>query len=323
MGLKDTMKKIHTWLNQRIFLFVLIALVCGYFLPLTPTLALKNLVIVLFSYMTFANALATSFKEFVKTSRNPVMPLYILGVVHIVTPVIAWVVGMIFFPDNHMVQIGYLISAAVPVGITSLIWTAIVKGNVPVSFGPVTIDTIIAPLLLPLFILFVVGAAIHIDYFTMIFDLLFMVTLPSVIGTLLYDFTKGETKSFAEGAGGVLARVALFGIIFLNSAFVSTSIVWSPLILKILTVTSFVVAIGYFTGYLAGKAVHVNRATTLAIIYSTGMRNIASGLVIATSYFSHETAIPIALAMLFQQPFAALTAKIYEKKFPSKTDAIN
>jgi predicted Na+-dependent transporter len=312
------MKKTHAWLNQHIFLFVLIALAGGYFLPLTPTPAMKNLAIMLFSYMTFSTASATSFREFIKTSRNPQVPLYILSIVHIVTPIVAWVVGLLFFPDNHMVRIGYLISAAVPVGITSLIWTDIVKGNVPISLVTVSIDTIIAPILLPLFILFVVGVAISIDYFTMIFDLLFMITLPSIVGMLLYDFTGGKSKSFSEGAGGILSRVAIFGIIFLNSAFVSTSIVWSPLILKILIVTSLIVAIGYFIGYVAGKAVHANRATTLAIIYCTGMRNIVTGLVIATSYFPHETAMPIALAMLFQQPFAALTAKIYNAKFPLK-----
>ena len=109
-------------------------------------------------------------------------------------------------------------------------------------------------------------------------------------------------------------------IIFLNAAFISTYIVWSHLILEILFVTGLVVAIAYFLGYVAGKAVRADRATTLTIIYSTGMRNIATGLVIATSYFPHETAIPIALAMLFQQPFAALTVKIFNKFFPLENE---
>jgi bile acid:Na+ symporter, BASS family len=80
-------------------------------------------------------------------------------------------------------------------------------------------------------------------------------------------------------------------------------------------VTSFIVAIGYIIGYVAGRAVNADRATIVSIVYSTGMRNIATGLVIATGYFSYETAIPIALTMLFQQPFAALTAKIFQNKF--------
>jgi predicted Na+-dependent transporter len=319
MKYNDRMKKIHTWFNQRIFLFVVIALTGGYFLPLEPTPAMKYLVIVLFSYMTFSTALAYSFRGFLKISRNPGMPLYTLCIVHIGIPVVAWIVGLIFFPDNPLVRIGFLISSAVPVGITSLIWTHIGKGNVPLSLVIVSIDTILAPVLLPLFILFVVGAVVSIDYFKMILDLLFMITLPSIVGMLLYDFSGGKTKSFAEGAGGIMSRLAMFWIIFLNAGFVAPFIVWSPLILKILLVTCLLVALGYFIGYLAGNAVRTDRATILAIIYSTGMRNIVTGLVIATSYFPHETAMPIALAMLFQQPFAALTVKIFNWMFPSES----
>lgn len=310
------MKKTNAWLSQRIFYFVLLSLVFGYFLPITPTPALKNLNIALFSYMTFVTSLTTSFSAFLIIARKPKIPLYILSIVHIVTPIIAWIIGLIFFSHDHLIRIGYLINAAIPVGITSVIWTAIVKGNVPVSLVTVTMDTLIAPVLLPMFILLVAGVAISIDYTTMIIDLLVMITLPSVIGMLLYDFSGGRTKYFAENIGGIMSRISFFGIIFLNAAFVSSSIAWSSLMLKILLVTSLVVAIGYCVGYAAGKIIGSDHPTTLSIIYNTGMRNIATGLVIATGYFLPETAIPVALAMLFQQPFAALTARIYRWKFP-------
>jgi len=147
-----------------------------------------------------------------------------------------------------------------------------------------------------------------------------MITLPSILGMIIFDLTKGKTKSFADGVGGIASRAALVCIIFLNAAFVSSSIVWNHLFFKILLVTSLVIAIGYFVGYIAGKAIGSDHATMLAIIYNTGMRNIATGLVIATSYFPPETAIPIALAMLFQQPFAAITAKIYAWRYPNYSD---
>jgi len=54
------------------------------------------------------------------------------------------------FPDQHLIRIGYLISAAIPVGITSVIWTAIVKGIFPVSLVTVNLDTIIAPVAVPI-----------------------------------------------------------------------------------------------------------------------------------------------------------------------------
>jgi predicted Na+-dependent transporter len=234
--------------------------------------------------------------------------------VHIAIPAVAWGFGLIFFPDNHMVRIGFLIGAAVPVGITSLIWTHMVKGNVPVSLVVVSMDTIAAPALLPLFILFVIGVSVEIDYLAMIIDLVFMITLPSVAGMMLHDLAGSRSKAFSEGAGGVVSRFAFFGIIFLNAGFVSPFIEWTPLVFRIIFVTCLIVAAGYFVGYAAGRVIRADRWTTAAIIYSAGMRNIATGLVIATGYFAHEAAIPIALSMLFQQPFAAITAKIIGKE---------
>lgn len=303
-------------MSRRIFLGVLFAMIAGYFCPLTPTPFLQNLIMVLFGYMTLATSLGTSFKEFLKISRNPKIPVYILSIVHIVTPVVAWIAGQIFFPDNHYIQMGYLISATIPVGVTSIIWTSLVKGNIPVSLVTVTMDTILAPLLLPLFILLFAGVSIHIDYAKMALELLFMITLPSLVGMLLYDTSKGRTKSFAQGGGGILSKLSFGGVIFLNSAFVTPTIEWSPYIFKILAVTLLLVAIGYLIGYVSSRLIHVNHECTLAIIFNTGMRNIATGLVIASSYFPPEVSIPIALSMLFQQPFAAITAKLYKKMFP-------
>ncbi|MEN6414695.1 MAG: bile acid:sodium symporter [Veillonellales bacterium] len=310
------LNKIHRWINQRMFLLVLLAMVLGYFYPLESTPFLQKTIMLLFAYMTLATALGTSFKEFLKVSRNPKIPLYVLSIVHLAVPTIAWVIGKIFFPDSPYIQMGYLISAMIPVGVTSIIWTSMVKGNVPVSLVTVTLDTILAPFFLPLFILLFVGVAVTINYSKMAIDLLFMITLPSLIGMILYDVTKGKTQTFAQGGGGILSKLCLGGVIFLNAAFVTPTITWSPFIFKILAVTLLIVAIGYIIGYVSSKLIHANHEITLAIIYNTGMRNIATGLVIASSYFPPEVAIPIALAMLFQQPLAAVTAKLYKKIFP-------
>jgi predicted Na+-dependent transporter len=317
------MKEANNWLTQRLFQFVLIALACGYFLPITPSSGLKLLVIVLFSFMTFITSLSTSFRDFLVVARNPKMPLYILCIVHIAVPAVAWIMGLVFFPEHPLIRTGYLISAAVPVGVTSIIWTAIVRGNMPVSLVTVTIDVIIAPALLPLFILLTAGVFIQIDYVAMIIDLLCMVTLPSIAGMLLCDYSGGKSRLFAESAGGVLSRIAFFIIIFLNAAFVSSSITMDLLFLQVLVVTGIFVAVGYSVGYAAGKIIRAEHATTLSIIYNTGMRNIVTGLVIAISYFPPETAVPLALTMLFQQPFAALAAKVYQWKFPGYDEHVD
>ena len=303
------MKNLYKLMSDNLFPIFIVAIVLGYFFPLTPTSNLKTLVVMFFGYMTFATGLATSFREFLKVARAPKMPLYILTIVHVATPIIAWIMGKLFFPDHPLIQIGYLITASIPVAVTSVIWTSIAHGNVPVALVTVTADTLITPALMPLILFIAVGVSVSIDYSKIIIDLLFMITLPSLVGMLLYDATDGKTLVFAHGLGGILSRIAYFGVIFLSAAFVAPTISWNPFIVKILLVTISIVIIGYSVGFLAAKLIRADRELMIAIVYNTGMRNIATGLVVAANYFPPETAIPISLALLLQQPVAALIAK--------------
>lgn len=62
--------------------------------------------------------------------------------VHFITPLTAWAVGMVFYPNDSDIRIGYLIGASIPIGVTSIIWTSIlIKGNLGIAFVAVTLDT--------------------------------------------------------------------------------------------------------------------------------------------------------------------------------------
>jgi predicted Na+-dependent transporter len=307
---------LQSWLSRHIFQGVLLFLACGYFVPLEPSSPLKLLIMILFAYMTFTSGLSSSLRGFLKIACKPAIPLYTLCVIHIATPLVAWIVGHLFFPEQPLVQLGYLISGTIPVGVTSLIWTSIGRGNISLSIVTVTIDTLIAPVLLPVFILFIAGVNIQIDYSQMVRDLVLMITIPCLAGMLLHDATHGKAEQFSKGFGGILSRFSLFGVIFLNSSFVSSSIRGNIHVLKILAATCSVVSIGYILGYVAGRVIHAEPDVILSIIYTTGMRNLTTGLVIATNYFTPETALPIALGMLFQQPFAALTLNLFRRRHP-------
>ncbi len=138
--------------------------------------------IVFFAYMTFVTSLETSFKKVVSAFKNPWPSMLAVLLTHIGSPLIAWFMGYIFYINDPMIRFGLLIVAAVPMGVTSIIWTGIAGGDVAVSIMAVTLDTIIAPVLLPGFFMAVAGKFIHIDYFQMVIQLLWMVTIPSIVG---------------------------------------------------------------------------------------------------------------------------------------------
>ena len=194
---------LNAWLGKRMFLVVVTALIGGIFFPLSDSSLLRQTTVLLFAYMTFVTALSTSLRDFLQVLRHPWQPLWILALVHLASPFTAWIVGHVFYPDEPLIRIGYLIGASIPVGVTSIIWTALVQGDLAVSLVAVTLDTFLVPLVLPAFFHFAIGETIEISYLKMVEDLLLMVTIPSLLGMLCNDLSKGRTASFAKSVGGV------------------------------------------------------------------------------------------------------------------------
>ncbi|HPW40994.1 MAG TPA: bile acid:sodium symporter family protein [Bacillota bacterium] len=306
---------INSWFKRRMFFVVVSAVLLGLILPMNTGNNTKMLSIVFFAYMTFVTSLETSFKKVVSAFKNPWPSMLAVLLTHIGSPLIAWFIGYIFYINDPMIRFGLLIVAAVPMGVTSIIWTGIAGGDVAVSIMAVTLDTIIAPVLLPGFFMAVAGKFIHIDYFQMVIQLLWMVTIPSIVGMLLKDATKGRLDYFPQSIGGVTSKASIFFMIYLNASLVAPLLELSLPMLKMLLVVFIMLASNFFLGYI-GSYLFKKRKQELmpAMIYSVGMRNNAFGMVLALSYFTPAMAIPITLSVLFQQPISALIAQVLSCK---------
>ncbi len=311
--------KITAWLSQRMFLIVLSALLCGFLTPLSDSAILRTVVIGAFAYMTFVTALDISFKEFLQVLKKPLIPIWILILIHIISPLIAWLTGLSLFAGNHNVQLGYLIGASTPIGVTSVIWTAMTQGNVSIALVSVTLDTLVVPVMLPFFFQIVIGQVLQLDYMQMMFQLLLMVTVPSLLGMALHDYSSTLLTPAIKIVAGFISKIAFFTVIFINAAIVGPSISWDIATLKIVLITMLLVGAGYFTGFLGSYLLRDrSKATTLAMIYCVGLRNISFGLVLALTFFPPPVAVPITMFILYQQPFAAVIPYLFQKFVPHK-----
>ena len=311
--------KITAWLSQRMFLIVLSALLCGFLTPLSDSAILRTVVIGAFAYMTFVTALDISFKEFLQVLKKPLIPIWILILIHIISPLIAWLTGLSLFAGNHNVQLGYLIGASTPIGVTSVIWTAMTQGNVSIALVSVTLDTLVVPVMLPFFFQIVIGQVLQLDYMQMMFQLLLMVTVPSLLGMALHDYSSTLLTPAIKIVAGFISKIAFFTVIFINAAIVGPSISWDIATLKIVLITMLLVGAGYFTGFLGSYLLRDrSKETTLAMIYCVGLRNISFGLVLALTFFPPPVAVPITMFILYQQPFAAVIPYLFQKFVPHK-----
>jgi len=310
----DKWVKANDWVGSHLFYIVLSAVLLGLFVPIPQLHYLKEMVIVIFAYITFVTSLGTGFKKFISVLKKPGIPVWILILSHIIVPVFAWIYGSLFYHGDAMMRMGLLIIASIPVAVTSILWTSIVGGNIAVTILAVTIDTLIAPVLLPFMFIIIIGTHIQINYVSMVLQLFMMVTIPSIAGMLITDATKGKLDKFAKGSGGLTSRLALFFVIFFNTSLVSPEVILSASLVKTLLLVLLLVISGFAIGYLGSFALKERSwETIMAVVYSVGMRNIAFGLVLAIAYFPTAVSIPVTLAILFQQPTAALISYIYKR----------
>lgn len=309
----------NEWLGKNMFIVVLAGLFIGFSVRIDDSPLLRAIVVALFAYMTFVTALDTSLKDFTKVLLKPWISLWVLILVHLVTPFTAWLAGLIFYPNDPYIRLGYLIGASIPIGVTSVIWTALVRGNMPVSLVAVTLDTLIVPIVMPLFLSIVIGQSIQLDYLKMVEDLMLMVTLPSITGMLLHDLTGGRISSFSKSFGGATSKLGLLVVIAINAAVVVPQITFTTTIIKALLVTLFIVSSGYFVGYL-GSFILKDRTheMTLTLMFNVGIRNNACGLVIALTYFPPVVAIPMTLSILYQQPLATVISRFFKQLKPAE-----
>ncbi|MDF2568985.1 MAG: bass: bile acid transporter [Sporomusa sp.] len=306
--------KITDWLGQHMFFIVLSALFIGFVTPIGDSPVLRTVVVGSFAYMTFVTALGTSFKEFLRVLKKPFVPIWILVLIHIITPMIAWSAGLLLFPQDPLTRLGYLVGASTPIGVTSVIWTALAQGNVSIALVAVTLDTFIVPIMLPFFFKIVIGQSLQIDYMQMMVELLQMITIPSILGMALHDYSRGILTPVTKTVANFISKIAFFVVIFINAAIIGPDITWDLSTLKIILTTMILVAGGYMTGFV-GSYVLKNRSkeTTFAMIYCVGLRNASFGMVLALSFFPPAVAVPITMFMLFQQPFAAFIPYLFRK----------
>ncbi|MFL0583362.1 bile acid:sodium symporter family protein [Solibacillus silvestris] len=271
------------------------------------------LVPVLFAVMTFISSLNLKFRDIKVFKQYPKTILFVIAFLHILMPLWAFFLAELIF-DDRLLTIGFLISVAVPTGVTSVIWVTISKGNLPLSLAIILIDTLLAPILMPLILHLVVGESISLNTSALIFDLIWMIVLPSILGILVNEWTKGKLFEQYGKPMSLVSKLCLFGIIMINSSAIAPYVKTIDLELaKVIAAVLFLAVSGYVFSLLLGRLFWKSEADQATFIFNGGMRNIAVGVVIATTYFPSKVAMPVVFGMLFQQVLASIFYKIIRK----------
>ena len=326
--MKDTLRRLgerfnrffERWLFACLFLFM----VAGWHLaPHTSLADGRSLVPVLFAFMTWLTSLRCSWREFARIAAHPGPILLILVLLHLGVTLFGWGVGRTFYGDHPDLVAGFVLCGAIPIGVTSAIWTGFVGGDVALALAAVTVDTILSPIVTPAVILLFLGQSLELDLTAIMIDLMKMIVLPSIIGITMHDLTGGTLYARVKPFLGPFSNIAMGLVIAINVATTRKTILGLNVNLGFLLVAIvLVVAFGYIAGYIMPRLFRYDRGKSAAIAYSVGIRNLSAGLVIALGHFPTLTIVPVVVSMLFQQPLAALSCSYIAGKRDIEVEAI-
>jgi len=261
----------------------------------------------IFAFMTFSGSIGSSLREFLRVFRQPAPLLAAWLILHGVMPLLAWALGHAAYGDEPLTITGLLLAAAIPTGITSFVWVTIHRGSTVLTLSIILLDTLLAPFVVPYTLELLVGARVHMDIFGMMRGLVLMIVLPSLLGMLLNQWTRGRIKDVWGPRLGPFSKLGMGLVVAINGAVVAPYL--RHIDTHLIGLAAFVLALsalGYVLGWLAARLMRGSREVTVALTFNAGMRNISAGAVLAVAYFPPPVAIPVVLAMLFQQSLASL-----------------
>ncbi|UBH15842.1 bile acid:sodium symporter family protein [Macrococcus armenti] len=270
----------------------------------------------LFAFMTFASSIRMKFSDLNVFYKAPRAILFCLLILHIIMPVISYVIAQFVF-DDPLLIIGFVMLMCVPTGVTSIIWINVGRGDMPLGLAVVMLDTMLAPIIIPATLHFVAMKSVEIDTSSLIIDLIMMIVVPTIIAIILNEISNGKIPDIIGTRFSPFSKLALFSIIFVNGGAISPYMKKFSWELFIIILVVFVVVVsGYIVSVALSQFMELSYARHVSITFLCGMRNISTGVIVATTYFPAKVAMPVAFGMLFQQLLASIVSQQLERYRP-------
>ena len=308
------MQKLSQWdrfLGSYFPWFVLACATTGVLFPDTFSWLNGSITMGLFAFMTFSNSLGGGFRELGRVFLRPLPVVVTLVLLHVVIPLLTLGLGNLLFPDAPLFTIGLVLEYVIPTGVASLMWVGICGGNAPLCLSIVLLDTLAAPVVIPLSLKLLVGSVVEVDTWSMMGDMMIMVALPALAAMTVYQVTGGRAAVTLKPRLALFAKLALLIVITANATSCSSFLrsIDRPLVLVMATVF-LLCLLGFLAGYWAAKLLGLDFPTRATMCLNTGLRNISAGSVLALQYFPAQVVFPVAFTPLFLQFTTSIIVKV-------------
>lgn len=239
----------------------------------------------------------------------------------ILIPLIGYAVGLIFFADNLMVRIGFLLITLIPTSGMTITWTGIAKGNVNEAIRMTVSGLLLGAILTPVYLKTLLGTAIELPLSKIFLQILIVVFIPMILGfitqqLLVKNYGQEIFQKSIKTKFPPLSTLGVIAIVFMAMALKSKGIISNPLMLIQLLLPLIIMYLAIFILSTFSGRMFFAKSDAIALVYGTAMRNLSIALAIAMSVFQadgSEIVLVIAIAFIVQ-----VQAAVWYTKYASK-----
>ncbi len=229
-----------------------------------------------------------------------------------VMPLLAFALGKIFGLEAGLLA-GVILVGTCPGGTSSNVITYMSRGNVALSVGMTSVNTLLSPIVTPAITYLLLRTSVKVDVVAMCISILQVVILPIGIGFVVNKFA----AKYVAKAIDILPVVSVVAICLIVSTVVSHNAE------KILTTGAIVFGVvilhnllGYACGFGLGKVLKMDMPKTKALTVEIGMQNSGLATSLAHSAFPSlaMATVPGAIFSVWHNISGAILANILRNR---------
>ena len=304
-------EKISEFFGKYMALIVLAVAALALFVPQSSLWIDTSWINYLLMVVMFGMGLTMKPKDFALVFKRPKDILVGTAAQFIIMPALAFGLSKLFQLDPALTA-GVVLVGTCPGGTSSNVITYLSKGDVALSVGMTSVNTLLAPLLTPAITWLLLQTTVRVDVWAMFWSIIQVIIIPVALGFVINRFF----GKFTEKAVAILPSVSTVAICLIIAAVVSHNAE------KIYTsgVLVFAVVIlhnllGYAGGFGLGKLLKMPSEKVKALSIEVGMQNSGLATSLAGTAFSGlaMATVPGAVFSVWHNISGAILAGFYRR----------
>jgi len=221
-------------------------------------------------------------------------------------PLLCWALARLLVSDPHLAT-GIILVGVVPCAGMAAVWTALLKGDVPLGMAINGLTMVLAPFLIPPLMVLLAGSSVEIKPGAMFQQLAVILLIPLALGIggrWLADrfWNPKPYLPLLPALSALTAVLLMFAICNVNVPLIRER--WA-LVPALLGAVVLIFPLGFLVPHWLGRFAF-GWEQRVAVTYSSGMKNLPIAVGLAFASFSKLAGLPVALAFIVQMLTASL-----------------